>query len=75
MMRKLHIVSVSRSPRQAQTVQQLKYDTLLVYLNNGVSLIFGMITNLAETTNSLQSFPGTLPYKGYFGGGGGSTTS
>ena len=75
MPRRFHLASISRAPRQAQTVQQLKYDTLLVYLNNGLTIVFGLFSTLGETSNALENFPGTLPYKGWFSGGGDTTTS
>ena len=68
---KSHLTPVSKRPSKAQTVQQLKFDTILVYLNNFLSLtdatwaLFGDISN-----NGIQPLIATLPYKNYFGGGG-----
>lgn len=74
MSKQRHLKMVGKSPQQAQTVQQLKYETLLVYLTNGFDLILGNMVNLAEVSNSLEGFIGALPYKGVFGGGGGTDT-
>ncbi|NUM56599.1 MAG: hypothetical protein HUU46_23460 [Candidatus Hydrogenedentes bacterium] len=73
-----HIYEVTKSPRMAQTVQQLKYDTLLVYLTNGINLVFGSFASLGEVSNSLQGLITVLPYKNFYGGGttsGGGGTS
>lgn len=73
MRRNRHITPVTRGPQKAQTVQQLKYETLLVYMLNGLELVFGSFAALGETSNALQGLIETLPYKGYFGGGGSGT--
>jgi len=62
-----HIVLLTKTPSQAQTVQQLKFDTLLQYLTNALTLF----ADLGTTANSIS---GALPYKAFFGGGG-TTTS
>ena len=75
MLRTKHVLAISKSPKQAQTVQQLKYETILIYMTNGLGLISGLMANVADLSNSLENFAGSLPYKGFFNGGGGTTTS
>lgn len=65
-----HIRVVTRSPKKAQTVQQLKFDTILVYVTNGFNLVFGIGNNIGETSNALQGLVDVLPYKNFYGGGG-----
>jgi hypothetical protein len=73
MRRANHISNLTKSPQRAQTVQQLKYETLLVYLSNGISLTFGMFANLGETSNAIQGLIGVLPYKSFYNGGDGTS--
>lgn len=68
----LHIRHVTRRPAAAQTVQELKYDTWLVYIENFYTLIDGGMVFMAQVSNFMAELGPTLPYKGFFGGGGGT---
>lgn len=66
-----HMRLISRSPRRAQTALQLKYDTILVYLENGLFLTLSLYSTLAAASSNFNGLIQVLPYKGFFGGGGG----
>lgn len=61
-----HLTPITKTPQMAQTVQQLKFQTIL-------DIMLGVAVSLGETSNSITGLIGTLPYKGFFGGGGGGT--
>ena len=65
-----HMRFVTRRPAAAQTVQQLKYDTLLIYIENAYTLAFGGLVGIANVANIAFDISGSLPYKNFFGGGG-----
>ena len=74
MLSKSHLTVITRTPCKAQTAQQLKFETIMVYLNNFLSLQGGLYSILGELSNEgITPLIGTLPYKQYFGGGGTDT--
>jgi hypothetical protein len=66
-----HLTAVTRSPRQAQTALQLKYDAILVYVENFYLLGLGLLANIGDQSNAITGLIEVLPFKGFFGGGGG----
>ncbi|MCC6797003.1 MAG: hypothetical protein IT366_17945 [Candidatus Hydrogenedentes bacterium] len=68
-----HLQLLTRRPATAQTVQELKYDTLLVYIQNAYTLAFGGIVGAANISNIFFELGGSIPYKNFFGGGGSSS--
>ncbi|MCC6153990.1 MAG: hypothetical protein IT367_09545 [Candidatus Hydrogenedentes bacterium] len=72
-----HMRFVTRRPAAAQTVQQLKYETLLVYIDNAYTLALGGLVGAANISNIFFDLGGSIPYKNFFGGsgsGGGGTS-
>ncbi len=69
-----HLTVLSRRPAQAQTVQELKYETLLVYLDNAFDMAGNAWFFMAAAADVFGELglSGNIPYKTFFGGGSGS---
>lgn len=73
-------MAVSKRPARAQTVQELKYETLLVYIDSAYLLLSASYFPIAAMTDIFGELglSGNIPYKQFFGGGsdsGGGGTS
>mgnify|MGYP003473453894 CR=1 FL=1 len=71
---RVHLKALSKRPARAQTVQELKYDTLLVYLDNAYLMAGNAWFFMAAAADVFGELgvSGNIPYKAFFGGGAGS---
>lgn len=67
-----HLRILTQKPATAQTVQQLKYETLLVYMESAYIFADGGLQFFYRANNFFADLSPNIPYKNFFGSGGGS---
>ncbi len=65
-----HLTALSKRPARAQTVQQLKFDTLLVYIDNVFTYAQSGLLAGAYIADLFGDLGPSIPYKNFFGGSG-----
>ena len=65
-----HLTALSKRPARAQTVQQLKFDTQLVYIQNAFIFAQSGLLAGAYVADLFGDLGNSIPYKNFYGNGG-----
>ena len=68
--RNRHLTTVTKRPARAQTVQQLKFETLLVYIDSAFMFATSGLLGLSYVADLFGELGPSIPYKNFYGGSG-----